>query len=168
MDGAFTVSVAGQAVLSFATVLFVTSSPRFQTGFPLSRGESMRTRLLCNPPFQMKAIPEDGAVLRTGTGPGPLCCWCLGPVQVPTLSISWHHPAPPPRQQNLLCKGYFLYTFFFFFKGIICLRGARRCGRTEQTALSRAAVPQGTSSCVAARWGPPWLQGRAGSPWPAH
>lgn len=113
MDGAFTVSLAGQAVLSFATVLFVTSSPRFQTGFPLSRGESMRTGLLCNPPFQMKAIPEDGAVLRTGTGPGPLFCWCLGPVQVPTLSISWHHPAPPPRQQNLLCKGYFLYTFFF-------------------------------------------------------
>lgn len=54
--------------------------------------------------------------MKTGTGPGPLCCWCLGPVQVPTLSISWHQPAPPPRQQNLLCEDYFLCIYVFFFK----------------------------------------------------
>lgn len=63
MGRAVTVSVAGQAsALSFATVLFLASSPCFQTGFPLSRGESMTTQLLHNPPFRVKAIPGDGDV----------------------------------------------------------------------------------------------------------
>lgn len=61
-DGWSVHSQHGRSGRCFATVLFVTSSPCFQMGYPLSRGKSMRIRLLCNPPFRVKAIPEDGAV----------------------------------------------------------------------------------------------------------
>lgn len=93
-----------------------------------------------------------------GTGLGPPCHQRLGPVQVPTPSISWHQPVPPPRRQDLLHQGYYLffnYFFFYFFsKKRFAYVELGAAGEQRKQPYRGRPRRGGTSSCAAARRGP--------------